>query len=518
MRIFLAIQLVILINIFTFKINAGTEEINNITNTTHSIHDSSSSTNRSKNATKNIDKQFEDTILITFHLKKDSIYDLFDHFTPLNNKTYHFETLNHNHVLENLQSSSLDALNKLFMLDGRKNFKRRQIQPLAGVSQTVEQSPLKVSSRVQLSSQSSENARMINDHSMIGISVSQQLNDQFNGAMAKQDVDLTNFQAPSSLCPFKTNIFCDSSNRFQSLDGSCNNLKATWLGKAETPFKRYMPAAYDDGINTPRSRSVLGGSLPNPREISRTLFNENSQFDSTFNHITAIFGQFLAHDVTSASVSTGSDGRIVDCPCNNGNPSCMSINMPSNENVMRMSCMRMTRSSAAFPTFDCRLGHREQLNLLTSFLDLTQVYGPNDARMRELRAFQGGQLKSSFVNGRVHLPQAQDGSCRNTDAVIKCFAAGEGRTNENTGLTALQTLFLREHNRIASELSRINTNWDDNRLFQETRKILIGIYQNIIYNEFLPALIGWNTAAMFDLVPLSTTSYYGGYNSNVSII
>jgi hypothetical protein len=261
MRIFLFIQLVVFVSIFSTNIK--TEVINNITatnnisantTTTHINQDTVSSTHaRSKNVTKNIKKLFEDTILITFHLKKDSIYDQFDHFTPLNNKSFHFETINSNsnHDIESLQSdvsSNLDVLSKIFMLDGRKNFKR-QVQPIAGVSQTVEQSPLKVSSRVQLSSQSSENARLINDHAIVGIGVSQQLNEQFNGAMAKQDVDLTNFQAPSSLCPFKTNTFCDGSNRFQSLDGSCNNLRATWLGKAETPFKRYMPAAYDDGID-----------------------------------------------------------------------------------------------------------------------------------------------------------------------------------------------------------------------------------------------------------------------------
>ena len=80
----------------------------------------------------------------------------------------------------------------------------------------------------------------------------------------------------------------------------------------------------------------------------------------------------------------------------------------------------------------------------------------------------------------------------------------------------VQTLFLREHNRIANELARINPRWDDNRLFFEARKILIGIYQNIIYSEWLPAIIGWNTAALFDLAPLNTSVYFAGYNSKVS--
>jgi peroxidase len=154
--------------------------------------------------------------------------------------------------------------------------------------------------------------------------------------------------------------------------------------------------------------------------------------------------------------------------------------------------------------------------LLSSFIDLTQVYGPNAGRTRELRTFQRGQLKTSQgPNGQSYLPTATDGACRNTDATVKCFAAGEGRTNENLALTSMHTLFLREHNRIASELSTRNPSWDDEKTFQTTRKILIAIMQHIVYNEYLPAVVGFNNAGLFDLVPLSTKSYYGGYNPSV---
>lgn len=197
----------------------------------------------------------------------------------------------------------------------------------------------------------------------------------------------------------------------------------------------------------------------------------------------------------------------------------MSVQMPSNEIVMKMSCMQFTRSSAAFPSFDCRLGHREQLNLLSPFIDLTQVYGPNAARSRELRSLQRGQLLASQgPNGQIYLPTAQDGACRHTDSTVKCFAAGEGRTNENLALTSLHTLFLREHNRIAAELSQRNPTWSDDRVFSETRKIMIAIAQHIVYNEYVPALIGFNNAGLFDLVPLTSKSYFRGYDSSVSRI
>lgn len=513
MRAFLTIQTLFFLN---FLLINNVENIIDASANSTSVPINSSVSQLSTNGTAKIKKLFENTILVTLHLKNDKI-PFADSFTPLNNVSFESETP---HEQQQLQEASMqatdwsDVFSNFFKNLNKQTRTKKQV--VKDFTTSVEQSELKTHGRVQLASQSSKNARLIDESSTVGIGISQQLNEQFNGDVSKQSVDLSNFQAPSALCPFKFNVQCNASDRFPSLDGSCNNLRATWLGKSETPYKRYLPAAYDDGINTPRSRSVLGGPLPNPRVVSRALFDENNSVDNLFTHFTAIFGQFLAHDVTSAAIATGSDGRIVDCPCNNGNPSCMSINMPSNENLMRMSCMRMTRSSSAFSTFDCRFGHREQLNLLTSFLDLTQVYGPNSARSQTLRLFQGGQLKSSILNGKVHMPQAVDGSCKNTDAVVKCFAAGEGRTNENAGLSSLQTLFLREHNRVAAELASFNPTWDDQRLFNEARKIMIGVYQNIVYNEYLPAIIGWNTAAMFDLVPLSTNSYYSGYSANIN--
>jgi peroxidase len=366
-------------------------------------------------------------------------------------------------------------------------------------------------SRVNVNLLSSPAARQIDAQSTLAIKVTQKLAE--NGAVLKQN----NIQAPEPFCPFKTNIFCNQNTRFSSLDGSCNNLQSPWFGKAETPFKRYFTPSYDDAINAPRTRAKSGNQLPNPRVISRTLFNENFQFESSMTNMLGIYGQFLAHDITSASLSSEAGGKSIDCSCNNQNPACMSINMPSNENVMRMSCMRFTRSSAAFASFDCRLGHREQLNLLTSFIDGTQIYGPSEGRARELRSFIGGQLRTSSGVGttRPFLPQAQDGACRNTDQRVRCFAAGEGRVNENLALTGLQTLFTREHNRVAQELARINPQWDDNRLFQEARKIVIAELQHITYHEWVPTVVGWNTAALFDLVPLSTNTYFTGYSPEV---
>ena len=57
------------------------------------------------------------------------------------------------------------------------------------------------------------------------------------------------------------------------------------------------------------------------------------------------------------------------------------------------------------------------------------------------------------------------------------FLQGDSRANEQPGLTVYHTVWVREHNRVAKELKYLNPHWNDERLYQEARKILIAEMQ-----------------------------------------
>ena len=91
---------------------------------------------------------------------------------------------------------------------------------------------------------------------------------------------------------------------------------------------------------------------------------------------------------------------------------------------------------------------------------------------------------------------------------------GDLRVNEQPVLGALHNVFHREHDRIAQSLQGINPQWNDETLFQEARRILNAQWQHIIYNEWLPIIIGGPQMENYGLQPL-TTGYSDGYNENI---
>ena len=96
----------------------------------------------------------------------------------------------------------------------------------------------------------------------------------------------------------------------------------------------------------------------------------------------------------------------------------------------------------------------------------------------------------------------------------KFHLKGDERTEDNVILTSIQTIFLRVHNFIAKELKKVNPDWTPNQVYQEARKIQIAQYQNIIYGEYLPALLGDRITKLYKLLPFEE-GFLTDYNDGI---
>ena len=67
---------------------------------------------------------------------------------------------------------------------------------------------------------------------------------------------------------------------------------------------------------------------------------------------------------------------------------------------------------------------------------------------------------------------------------------GDSRGHENVFLTAIHVLWMREHNRTANALAERHPQWSDQRLYEEARKMTTAQYSKVVYEEWLPALLG----------------------------
>ncbi len=205
------------------------------------------------------------------------------------------------------------------------------------------------------------------------------------------------------------------------------------------------------------------------------------------------FGQFLAHDV---ALTVEAEEKEEESNCcrdddDDTHEQCMPIRLPLADRAFRGGCMNFSRSAVFCGD---RYPHREQENGITAFVDASNVYGSDEETARSLRTLEGGRLKVSVgTNGQELLPRVEQGGdggmhMKGDEFELK---AGDNRAGEMPGLLAMHTLFVREHNRLAGEMAaRLPEGTEDERIYQEARRVLIAVMQNIVYSEFLPAVLG----------------------------
>ena len=276
---------------------------------------------------------------------------------------------------------------------------------------------------------------------------------------------------------------------FYSIDGTGNNLANLDQGSTEEQLLRLVSVNYSDGISSP-----AGEDLPSAREVSNAVA---AQEESILNdrHLTDyiwIWGQFIDHDLDLSEGAEPAESFNIQVPTGDV------FFDPYGTGTQEISLHRTVYDEE---TGDSTANPRQQINQITAFLDGSVVYGSDEERANALRSFESGRL---LVSDGDLLPFNEDGLANAGGDSDTLFLAGDVRANENIVLSSMHTIWVREHNRIADEITARNPNLSDQEIYLQVRAIVTAELQAITYNEFLPALLGEDAIAK-----------YQGYDPNV---
>jgi prostaglandin-endoperoxide synthase 2 len=166
-------------------------------------------------------------------------------------------------------------------------------------------------------------------------------------------------------------------------------------------------------------------------------------------------------------------------------------------------------------------------------IDMCNVYGVNPKITHMLRSHKGGKLKSQFINGEEYPPfyYDEDGQPKEefkdiphlyTEGSVpkaeqfspekkqKLFAMGIEleRANVQIGYVMMNVLCLREHNRVCDILARQYPTWDDERLFQTARNIVVVEFLRIVLEDYINHITPYHFQFFTDPLAFKNEKWY----------
>uniref|UniRef100_A0A4W4F426 Thyroid peroxidase n=1 Tax=Electrophorus electricus TaxID=8005 RepID=A0A4W4F426_ELEEL len=309
------------------------------------------------------------------------------------------------------------------------------------------------------------------------------------------------------------------SEKYRTISGVCNNRNSPLWGAANSALSRWLPAEYEDGESQPKGWNTgqyySGFQLPPVQKVSKEIMQSSSQYrmeDEAYSQLLVDWGQYIDHDISftpqSSSKATFLEGTDCLNVCENSSP-CFPIQVKVSHRPHTDSCLPFFRSlpaclnGLAHTLQSQQMLQRQQMNSITSYLDASTVYGHSALLQNTLRDLSSSEgllaVNSKYTDhgGHPYLPFVRNtpSACFQEPGTgprqrVECFVAGDSRVNEVLPLTALHTLWMREHNRIARHLKQLNRHWSPETTYQETRKIVGALHQIITMRDYIPKLLG----------------------------
>jgi len=275
----------------------------------------------------------------------------------------------------------------------------------------------------------------------------------FRNQLRRNNLIETDYDDVSSQSEQPNSSIPEEYREWRTFDGSYNDLSSPNMGKAGTAFGRNMRSEFQpDNLNT-----------PSPIIVADHLLKRESFIPAkSLNVLAAAWVQFQVHDwMSHCRHQLGPNDIVVPIP-----DGYKWKDVTSNKEVSEMRIAgdrEYPANSSGGIVFRNKFSH---------WWDASQLYGPDKQKAESL--LKGPRI--SLDNG--YLPT--------NDRSQEVAGVSEGWW---LGLSAMHTIFAREHNTVVEALSKEYPGWDDFRTYQTARLIISALIAKIHTVEWTPAIL-----------------------------
>lgn len=239
------------------------------------------------------------------------------------------------------------------------------------------------------------------------------------------------------------------------------------------------------------------GTAVQPLKITDNIYAPGSEIDrpnsAGLNEFSQFFAQFLTHDMVQSVRAAGPpiflDGQFIPVARTPGIVQDGVLQQVSSETPTLDLGLVYGRDAAATDllrevvTQDGKYVIGAKLiaggagDVLPSYFEVAAQRGMT---VEEVQAILG----TTFLN----LPP---------EALGSQAATGDERANQTTSLTVHHTIWHRNHNWHVEQLASQNSDWSQEQLYQAARALNEADFQHVVYNEYLPKLLGQNALSEY---------------------